>query len=409
MSDLHIGAKPYNENTIYNDIKEAFSESIEIIKRERPDLLVIAGDLFDSPRPDNDSLRLVIQKFREVTGLGIPIVMAHGEHDTPGRRESTILQVISSAVDKVYAPLYELKSEGGLTKEKIYEDIVKETKISINNLNVFVYPFKKINLDSRRELANDLLPYYNKAIKEQEGKSVFVAHFSIDPLFIQDALVSEEKLPEANYIAMGHIHKRYISRGSKYYAYPGSLYPIESNEARSQDKRGPILVDLSSDIPDIQEICDIQIRKNMVKDLEIMDEKEINKKIKMLIENEKRIIGKTNKDPLIYLRIGISKNVYSRIVLQNIERTENEEKVIIIPILERINKDLEEKSYSVKSINKNYLDPLNIITNEFKINENTAKLLLELRDAALDKNEDRVNELLSKLSEKSIEELKRVI
>ncbi|WP_292319591.1 exonuclease SbcCD subunit D [Caldisphaera sp.] len=408
MSDLHIGARPYNENTIYDDIKEAFDQSVEMIKKEKPDAFIISGDLFDSPKPDNDSLKFVIQRFKELTNLGIPIILAHGEHDTPGRRESTILQVISSAVDKVYAPVYESRSsDKTMPKEKTYEEIVKNTTISVNKLNIFVYPFRKANLDFRRQLAKELLPYYNEAIKKVSGKSVFVAHFSIEPIFPQDALVSVNELPEASYIAMGHIHRRWISKEKKYYAYPGSLYPIESNEARLSNKRGPLLIDLSTDVPDIQEI-DIKVRKNVVKELEIMNEKEIYNKIKSIVDIEKRSLEKNDKNPLIYLKINIPKNVYSKIVLQNVEKVKNEENLVIIPLLERINKDIEE-SHSVKSLSKSVLDPVNIMVNEFKIKESTARLLIELRDAAFEKNEDRVNELLSRLSESSFEELKKVL
>ncbi|MFP3230218.1 MAG: exonuclease SbcCD subunit D [Caldisphaera sp.] len=408
MSDLHIGARPYNENIIYEDIKEAFNQSVEMIKKERPDLFIISGDLFDSPKPDNDSLKFVIQKFKELTNLGIPIILAHGEHDTPGRRETTILQVISSAVDKVYAPLYEIRSDKSTSKEKTYEEIVENTKVSINKLNVFVYPFKKLNLDLRRQLAKELLPYYNEAIKRLGGKTVFVAHFSVEPIFVHDALVSVNELPEASYIAMGHIHRRWINKEGKYYAYPGSLYPIESNEARFSTKRGPLLIDLSTDVPSIQEI-DIQVRKNVVKELEITNEKEIYNKIKSIVDIEKKTLEKNNKNPLIYLKIGIPKNIVSKIVLQNVEKVKNEENLVIIPLLERINKDLGEGPYSVKSLSKSLLDPVNIMVNEFKIKESTAKLLIELRDAAFEKNEERINELLTKLSESSIEELKKVL
>jgi hypothetical protein len=95
--------------------------------------------------------------------------------------------------------------------------------------------------------------------------------------------------------------------------------------------------------------------------------------------------------------------------LQNVEKVKNEENLVIIPLLERINKDLGEGPYSVKSLSKSLLDPVNIMVNEFKIKESTAKLLIELRDAAFEKNEERINELLTKLSESSIEELKKVL
>jgi len=400
MSDLHIGAKPHNEPTIYNDIIEAFSNSVEIIKQEKPDLVVIAGDIFHTPKPDNDSLRFVMAKFKEIASFDIPIILAHGEHDTPGRRESTILQVISSALDKVYAPYYESKPSS--SGEPVYGNIVKDTWMKVRGLNIFVYPFKKMSQEKRKSFSKQLLPYYNKFIKREGGKSIFVGHFSIDPIFVYDAIATEDDLPDANYIALGHVHKRHIIRGPKYFVYPGSLYPLDIREAEYKNKRGPILVDLSSDEPSIEEIG-IPIRSNVIGDLEINDERQIDKKIKGFVEVKKVQAG--HKKPIIYLRIRMGKNVYSRVVLQSIERVGKETDVVIIPILERVGIK-EEGTYRISSSDRNSLDPVFVMVNSLKIKEEVAKLLIELRDASLNENDEKVDEILSTLSTIAYSDLK---
>ena len=48
MADVHLGARKYGERAFYEDIFQAFEESIEEIVKDRVRALVIAGDLFDS-------------------------------------------------------------------------------------------------------------------------------------------------------------------------------------------------------------------------------------------------------------------------------------------------------------------------------------------------------------------------
>ncbi len=403
MSDLHVGARPHNEKIIYNDIIDAFNESMDLVIREKPDSLIIAGDLFDSPKPDNDSLKIVINRFKEVTNSGIPIILAHGEHDTPGRKESTILQVLSSAIPNVYAPLYESKSNED--ENTMFLNVVKESKISLNKLDIYVYPYKKVNLDMRKTLADKLLKIYDKEIKSSNNKTIFVAHFSIDPYLIFDAVADVQKLPNANYIALGHIHERIINKKDKFFVYPGSLYPLSISEMKNKE-RGPILVDLSGDEPDIQELK-INIRDNLFARISIEEEKDILNKLRAGIEVKMKGILNKNKEPIIYLDIEKTKDVYSRSIIQAITKIENEFNVHIIPELRNIEK--KESSYNVKALNRGSLDPFNILINELKLSDNTAKLLLDLRDMALEGDESKVIEIFDKLSKESLDELKRLI
>ena len=51
ISDNHLEAKPYNLTEKQQDIYNTFIEAIRIIKKESPDLVIIAGDLFDNKKP----------------------------------------------------------------------------------------------------------------------------------------------------------------------------------------------------------------------------------------------------------------------------------------------------------------------------------------------------------------------
>jgi DNA repair exonuclease SbcCD nuclease subunit len=57
---------------------QAFSTVIDLAIQENVDLLLIAGDLFDTNRPGGDAVDFAIQELRRV---GRPIVMIPGNHD----------------------------------------------------------------------------------------------------------------------------------------------------------------------------------------------------------------------------------------------------------------------------------------------------------------------------------------
>jgi exonuclease SbcD len=71
VADPHMGC--YRQIT-----HQAFSTVIDLAIQENVDLLIIAGDLFDSNRPSGDAVEFAIQELRRA---GRPIVMIPGNHD----------------------------------------------------------------------------------------------------------------------------------------------------------------------------------------------------------------------------------------------------------------------------------------------------------------------------------------
>jgi DNA repair exonuclease len=51
ISDTHLGHRQYNLDERESDIYEAFEQAVNKAIEERVDVLIHAGDLFDSPNP----------------------------------------------------------------------------------------------------------------------------------------------------------------------------------------------------------------------------------------------------------------------------------------------------------------------------------------------------------------------
>lgn len=81
VSDVHLGTRQYGIKERYNDFLKAFENVGNSIKEHGVDMVVIGGDLFDSPRPDAIS---VLQAQYVVSGLldaGIDVMGIDGNHD----------------------------------------------------------------------------------------------------------------------------------------------------------------------------------------------------------------------------------------------------------------------------------------------------------------------------------------
>jgi exonuclease SbcD len=81
-ADVHLDLDGYvadPQTRRYRDIiHQAFSTVIDLAIQEHVDLLLIAGDLFDSNRPSGEVVEFAVQELRRA---GRPIVMIPGNHD----------------------------------------------------------------------------------------------------------------------------------------------------------------------------------------------------------------------------------------------------------------------------------------------------------------------------------------
>lgn len=84
-ADWHIG-KIVNQTHLTEDQKFVFHSLIELIQNEKPDVLVIAGDIYDRAIPPVEAVDLLDDVLSKVLlELKVPILMIAGNHDSPDR------------------------------------------------------------------------------------------------------------------------------------------------------------------------------------------------------------------------------------------------------------------------------------------------------------------------------------
>lgn len=199
IADTHLGFSAYRKltedgmNQREIDIYNSFKQCIDYAVKSKPDLILHAGDLFDSVRPTNRAITVALEQIIRLSKKKIPFIVISGNHETPKLRETGNIFKIFEHLDHVY-PIYNNK----------YETIpfeIKGKKILIHA--VPHCQTKEGFLDNLKKVKPDSSVDFN----------VFMAHGAVtgikefkmnefNELFIPTWPLSKD----FDYIALGHYH-----------------------------------------------------------------------------------------------------------------------------------------------------------------------------------------------------------
>lgn len=84
LSDLHIG-KRVNEFSMIEDQRYILNQIVEIIKEEKPDAVLIAGDIYDKAVPSEEAVALCDAFFTDLAQINTEVCVISGNHDSAER------------------------------------------------------------------------------------------------------------------------------------------------------------------------------------------------------------------------------------------------------------------------------------------------------------------------------------
>ena len=84
LSDLHLG-KRVNEFSMLEDQKYILDRIMDTAAAEKPDALIIAGDIYDKSVPSAEAVELFDYFLVGLSALKIPVFVISGNHDSPER------------------------------------------------------------------------------------------------------------------------------------------------------------------------------------------------------------------------------------------------------------------------------------------------------------------------------------
>jgi exonuclease SbcD len=84
LADLHIG-KRVNGFSMLEDQKEILGQILRYAGDEKPDALIVAGDVYDTTVPSGEAVGVLDEFLTRLSGMGIAGLIISGNHDSPER------------------------------------------------------------------------------------------------------------------------------------------------------------------------------------------------------------------------------------------------------------------------------------------------------------------------------------
>src|SRR5205809_2400214 len=79
-SDWHVGKVLKGQSRVDDHIA-ALAQVVDVARAERPDLVVVAGDLYDTASPTPEATRIVTRALSALRATGADVVAIGGNHD----------------------------------------------------------------------------------------------------------------------------------------------------------------------------------------------------------------------------------------------------------------------------------------------------------------------------------------
>lgn len=267
-SDLHIG-KYIGTYDLKEDTEYVLNQVVDTAIRERVEVVLISGDVFDRPNPSEEAIKIYVSFLKELLDKNIKVIAISGNHDS-GIRLSAYKDILgkgyfvegefNSPMRKVslndeYGPVNfymlpfftpfivksNLKLEKGLENYDLaMDEIIKRENIDTSQRNIilahqFVAGFKFGG-------SEEDFSYSNGDEKNVAGVGI----------------ISLDKFQNFDYVALGHIHKpQKISRET--IRYSGSLLKYKTSEIDGPDKSVVII--------DLKEKGNIEVKLDPIKPL----------------------------------------------------------------------------------------------------------------------------------------------
>ncbi len=257
LSDLHIGLKLYNRDLL-EDQKCVFDQIIKYAKEEAPDVILIAGDIYDKAVPSAEAVEVFDDFIAELANETTSTVMTiSGNHDSAPRVD-TYRRVLAKQ------KLFMIGKPPVMPNEYI-------EKVTLNDefgpVNFYLLPFVKpsmVKLITGTDADGRNLSY-NEAMHaliareniDPDERNVFVSHQFYLPVGktaddverMESEIrtvgnideISADVLAPFDYAALGHIHKP-MTVGDDRFRYSGTPMPYSVSEAGQ--KKGVVMVTL---------------------------------------------------------------------------------------------------------------------------------------------------------------------
>jgi len=262
-ADWHIG-RTLTGNDLHGEQRIVLAQIVEMANEKNPDVIVIAGDLFDLPSPSADSQKLC-NKYIIVLGKIAPVLIIPGNHDSRNRFkafenvfEATNVH-ITSQIDEVVERAFEFE-EGG-SKVRIYgipyiapnnvRGIQGFENIKPTHDGVVISVMEKVREDAEAHDARIIAIAHLFITKGERSESK--AERSIEFGSVHD--IKASAFEGADLVMLGHLHKCQTPHEQiPVTHYSGSILRYSFSEAKHVKSCSIIEYDASTGDSEIEKV-----------------------------------------------------------------------------------------------------------------------------------------------------------
>ena len=380
-SDLHLGKRfSGNKDYVkkrYMDFFNAFATFIDKVEEIKPDVCLIAGDIFDKKEINPDILsktEYLLKKLKD--NVKKDIIAIEGNHDNSRILEESWLEYLQ---------------EQNILKVFYYnKDFEEKNYLKIDDINFYPVGYPGFMID-------EALTKLSEKLNPQE-KNIVVVHTGISgstdtlPGLVSTSILDLFK-DKAIYIAGGHIHSFTTYPKEKPYFFVSGSLEFSNVQNEKSDKKGFILFDTDTLN---YEFIELEHRKRIKKDFSYTNFSNLENEF----ENFVKELNLTGEEILV-ISVSLNNNDYINTEsLENIAEKNGALKThILIKNILNIGASEENNSdLSIDELEKNLINTWNISEIE-KFSKSFSRLkelfsnddrdsFLELFDKTLEVNED---------------------
>lgn len=252
LSDFHLG-KNVNGFSMLDDQKYILNEIIKVIDDEKPDALMIAGDIYDRSVPPAEAVALFDEFLKKISKRELETFVIAGNHDSAER-----IAFASTLIDK-----------SGIHFSPVYDGKIRKFVLSdeFGEVNFYMLPFvKPLTVAEVFPEEKEKIKSYTDAAElatqkmeiDKNARNVLIAHQFVTGAIRSDSEekslggmdnVDAEVFDEFDYVALGHIHRP--QKITEKIRYSGSILKYSFSE---------IKYDKSVTVVEINEKGKMQIR-----------------------------------------------------------------------------------------------------------------------------------------------------
>jgi exonuclease SbcD len=256
-SDWHLGHVLYNYDRREEQLA-MLDQMVELVREEKPDVFLLAGDVYDSTQPSASVQTLFSDALIRIheACTTMRIVCIAGNHDS-----SSKLMIFHSPWERMNVNML-----GNVSREANLSDYIIKLE---HKGYVVAVPYA-----ADRNMPDDFFKKLQEQVSLMNTEQlpvVLMAHLAVSGSDfkghnnVTDAMVggldcrSAEVFGEGyDYVALGHIHKTQFVHGTSHRArYCGTPIPVSFDEAMGEQEHGVTMVELNKhgDTPSVRTIA----------------------------------------------------------------------------------------------------------------------------------------------------------